>query len=209
MSHLAKLTLLGMYDYDQTLFDGLKLPDAVDKMTLIGTLLMEHGEKPVLYTSAPFMKNAIELWSDKWQHSLERITVALTQEYNPLHNFDRNEDYEDIEGRVTNSRTSSESDTTSSTNSETENKVSAFNSDSYQPDNSSSVNAGANSNATITGEGRESEDRTLKHKAHLYGNIGVTKSQEMAIDEINLRSEYNLYSTIAELFAHELLLSIY
>ena len=281
MSVMPKMTLIGMYNYDNTLFEQIDLPTGIDKDLFVDSLLLEKGEMPVLYASLEFNKNAFGVWSRKWYHSIERMHIAFTEEYNPLHNFDRNEDYSDSESRtMTNSATgdttetgkdtetgkttssATESATTSGKtilNSDrdtetnvyegnegnTENTVSAYNSDMYQPDTNTqetgtrtsdtNVNDNLNSTETTTGNstgsssgttnvdrtmnisrngketrsGSENEKRDLTHKAHLYGNIGVTKSQEMLIDELNLRANHNIYDAIIEIFANEFLISVY
>ena len=38
----------------------------------------------------------------------------------------------------------------------------------------------------------------LEHEAHLYGNIGITTSQEMAEQELSLWSKLNFYDIIFE-----------
>lgn len=237
MSVMQKLTLIGMYNYDDTLFDQISFPEGIDKDLFVNSLLLEKGEQPVLYASVTFNKSAFGVWSLKWYHSIERLLKAFTEDYNPLHNFDRNEDYSDTETR-TNTNTESGSDETTGSsnvnrtgNSDTgetssgnsENTVSAYNSDMYQPDTNTATTENRNTETdysehtgttdsqkvTSSRSGNENENRSLLHKAHLYGNIGVTKSQEMLMDELDLRSKHNLYDAIVEIFSNEFLISIY
>lgn len=151
MSTMQRLTLIGLYNYNPNLFDLLTLPDGYDKDAFIDSLLLEHGEKCVLYANPEFMKNAIAAWGRKWAGNLERIYRALTEEYNPLHNFDRFEEYSDNEGRKYESKTNAghkASDspkydddvtndydvvTSSDIDKSVETKVSAFNSSAYEP----------------------------------------------------------------------------
>lgn len=99
MSIMQRLTLIGMYNYNPTLFDNLTLPAGYDKDTFIETLLLEHGEKCVLYTDLDFMKYTIGVLSRKWRLELERIYEALTAEYNPIYNYDRYEESTDGRGK--------------------------------------------------------------------------------------------------------------
>lgn len=190
-----RLTLIGLYNYDPTLFDALELPSPIDKEVFINSLLLSDGERPLLYTSPAFMKNAIGVWSMKHAEDFRRIARALTEEYNPIHNFDRNEEYSDQE---------SGTDSTSTTGKRTdnlnnENTVSAFNSSTYQPD----TNSKSTGDVSSIGDSKMNYGHKLEHKGHLYGNIGVTKSQEMVIDEIELRSKYSLYNVLAGMFTTE------
>lgn len=97
MSTIQRLTLIGLFNYDSSLFDGLELPSGYDKTTFIDSLLLEHGEKCVLYSNPDFMKYSIGAWGRKWSLELSRIYDALTAEYNPIYNYDRYEYYKDTD----------------------------------------------------------------------------------------------------------------
>lgn len=245
---MQRLTLIGMYNYDSTLFDNVTLPDGYNKETFIETLLLEHGEKCVLYTDVDFMKYSLGVISRKWNRELTRILETLLDNYNPLHNYDRHEEYTDTEntqntGSTTgwkgggNTHTNNPDYTTEQiTNGYTnqtiagtsQKDVSAFNSTTYEPSDKTTTNNGKvetnagkmkysgktediaenygeNTNGTSTG----TEWRTLGHNAHLYGNIGVMSSQEMAVRELDLRLQHGLYDTVTGIFANELLINIY
>lgn len=160
MSTTSRWTLIGMQMYETTLFDTLELPEGYDKQTFIDTLLLEHGEKCVLYTDPEFMKYSIGIWSRKWRLELTRIYESLTAEYNPLYNYDRFEEISDGESRTYSSvenggrtatdnpdyttttngsnsestSTSGEQTTNQERDRETEHKISADNSSSYAPE---------------------------------------------------------------------------
>lgn len=124
-------------------------------------------------------------------------------------------------------RNRSVTDTTTNTGSETnENKKSAFDSSDYSPytkDEISSTNSTTGStttsdtdNGTDTNNGKTersgstSENRNTggTHTGHLYGNIGVTTSQQMLQAELNI-ARWNLYEHIADLFLSEYVIPIY
>lgn len=325
MSIMQRMTLIGLYNYKQTfsqdLFSGLELPEGYDKQTFIDSLLLEHGEKCVLYSNPDFMQNAISAWGRKWFLELSRIYEALTAEYNPIYNYDRYEDYEDHEGKkltsqtnagrkatdkpkydddVTNdfdvvttqnvkgstvteqltdgtSTTEQLTDGTSTTeqltdgtttteqitNGDVEHQVSADNSGTYQPESKDITNGGKTKTTTSDGKTKtttndgktktttsngktqstfdagqitaandgtikrhiegttqdlsetsnskteDAETRNFHHKAHLYGNIGVTTSAQMVTEVVGQRMKYNLYETACRLFANDLLIGIY
>lgn len=221
MSIMQRLTLIGFYNYDATLFDGLELPEGYDKQTFIDSLLLEHGEKLVLYSDPQFMKNAIEVWGRKWSLELGRIYEALTAEYNPIHNYDRHEEYKDtIKGEAHSGRKTTDSPNFSVVNDTnedaiTENQISADNSGSYQPQSKTIENGGKSTTSTsgktsdVAETINNNDERTIDHTAHLYGNIGVTESTTMIENTVNMRRNYNLYEAATRLFANELLISIY
>ena len=214
MSTMQRLTLIGIYDYDPTLFDGLTLPDGYDKQTFIDSLLLEHGEKCVLYANPDFMKYSIGAWGRKWALELERIYKALSAEYDPIFNYDRYEEYTDNEGRKYKSEVEAGHNATDSPdfNVTTENTISADNSGEYQPqDKSESDTKGKTQNLEEKSNSKtnDEEERELKHNAHLFGNIGVTTSVQMWSEEVRARMQYNLYDAAARLFANDLLIGIY
>lgn len=229
MSTMQRLTLIGLYNFDPTLFDSLELPADYDKQTFIDSLLIEHGEKCILYSNPDFMKYSIGAWGRKWALELERIAQALKAEYDPIYNYDRFEEYTDNEGRKLTSTTNAGHKATDSPdfdviretndNAVTENQTSAYNSSSYQPESKTIVDGGKET-ATTKGKTQDlsetsnsktddAETRNFSHKAHLYGNIGVTTSAAMVSEVVQQRFKYNLYGTAAKLFANDLLIGIY
>lgn len=121
MSTMQRLTLIGLYNYDSTLFDGLTLPEEYDKSIFIDSLLMEHGEKCVLYSNPDFMKYSIGAWGRKWSMELERIAEALQAEYNPIYNYDRYEEWTETDKPdVTTTRTHNDTDTRTNDNTDTQ-----------------------------------------------------------------------------------------
>ena len=174
MSTSQRMTLIGLYNYENSyerdLFRNLVLPDGYDKDTFVNSLLLEHGEKCILYTNPQFFADAIGVWSSKYSLELTRIYEALTAEYNPIWNYDRNEEWEDHGGRKLTSTTNAGHKLTSTTNAghkakdtpkydddvtndydvvnkqdfdgTSEHKVSADNSSDYQPDFKDITNAG-------------------------------------------------------------------
>ena len=229
MSTMQKLTLIGIYNYDPSLFDALSLPQDYDKDTFIDSLLTEHGEKCVLYSDPDFMKYSIGAWGRKWALELERIAQALKAEYDPIYNYDRYEEYSDSEGRKHESKTNAGhkaqdnpdysivNDTNE--NATTEHTISADNSGSYQPEWKETQNGGKTTaktsgktqdlSETSNSTTNDSETSNFSHKSHLYGNIGVTTSAQMVTEVVQQRYRYNLYATAAKLFANDLLIGIF
>ena len=239
MSTTLRQTLIGTYNFYPTLFDSLTMPDGVNKDDFVNSLLLEHGEKGVIYSNPIFLEDAIGLWGRKHYHDIERIYKTLTEEYDPLHNFDRHEEYTDTN---TGGKSTLHDYTTSGSNNETytrtkddvlehdrvsdaetEEKTSAFNSSSYEPSNKTTVSgdewkdtrSGGDYTDNRTLSGRDAGSESIKengkneHIGHLYGNIGVTESTTMLEHEINARMKYNLYDIISKMFANEFLINIY
>ena len=261
MSTFQKLTLIGMYNYNTSLFDNVNLPEGYDKDTFIDTLLLEHGEKCVLYTDFDFLKYSFGAISRKWYLELTKILEALKADYNPVYNYDRYEvigdtvkktfgekttaDYNDDntknleDKRTANLKDKTTYDTTDTTEQvdagEVENKVSAFNSSSYEPkektitdngkttldkDGTTTVDTTGTDTIATTGTDKRNikgtlsdksggEDVTNTHNAHIYGNVGVTTATHMIDEILAQRTEKNLYEIAARIFANELLINLY
>ena len=91
----STVTLIGLYNWDNTLFEKLTVPEALDKQTLVDNILLRSGNFEVLYPNPDFCKDAIGVWSRKWSGTIARWVTALSIEYNPLENYDRQEQWTD------------------------------------------------------------------------------------------------------------------
>lgn len=79
----------------QDLFQELTLPDAVDRDTAIDAIFIRCAEFPLIYTNPEFLLEAIGVWSRKKARTFERWSLALSEDYDPLHNYDRREEWDD------------------------------------------------------------------------------------------------------------------
>ena len=221
----VRISLIGMFSYfdnkGEDLFSLLDLPSGYNKQTFIDTLLLDHGDKCVLYNNPDFTRRAIGVWSNKWHLELERIYAALTAQYNPIHNYDRHEEIVDRE--VTDSTKSIDTETSNSFEGDSrasnditvERKTSAFDSSTYEPNNKDVSDHDSTDHTENEGSGTSNTDeegnvtRNYTHGAHMYGNIGVTTNVDMWTQETDARMSYNLYNRACRLFADDLLLYIY
>lgn len=91
----ATMSIKGLYDYDHTVFSGLRLPGGVDEDLTISTICTELAELEVMYPSVVTMRRAIDDWSRSRVKAWTRIVSALDAEYAPTENYDRIEDWTD------------------------------------------------------------------------------------------------------------------
>lgn len=197
---MSKVTLLAFNDYlkaeGSDLFISLDLPDGIDKDVVINNILMKGGEFEVLYSNPYFLRDSILTWSKKWYWTFDRWIKVINQEYNPLENYDRMEDWVDTE------KVDTQNHIDDSTNGTTENQVSAFDTANY-----------SNSSKSITGtiganDSTGSVDGKSTKTGRAHGNIGVTTSQQMLQSELDV-ARWNLYNEIADIFLMEYVLPIY
>lgn len=192
----AKLTLIGLYNYDSTIFDGLQLPEYFDKETLVNTILLAGGEFGTLYPNNTFMKQAITLWSAKNQRYFEKMAELMQAEYAPLENYNRQEKWTD-KGSGT-----SESSFNNTSNGTGETKVSAFNSDEYENRDKSIDNSSDAGNSSGTSEYENTRE------GYARGNIGVMSSQDMWRQQLAI-IDLSPYDIIAGDFINEFCIKIY
>jgi len=185
----AKITLIGMMNYfaeeHSDLFANLAPPTGVNKDTLIGAIVLRGAEFPMLWANPYFVQTMIGQWSNKMQPTFDRWVKTLAIDYEPLYNYDRYEEYTDKENTAGSS---------SGTNTR---KVTGYDSDTLR------------TNDQNTDESEAEGNRQLDHKAHLYGNIGVTTSQQMLEAEMDISRRFNIYELIAEEFCNEFCVMVY
>lgn len=162
------LSLLGLYQYNEQLFDGLRLPGGVNKDAFVDNLLAETAEFEVLYPDAEFMANMISMWSAKELPVWEKLEETLHYDYDPISNYDRHEE--------------------STNTGESLGKVAGYNA------------------ADLVNSSGASTD--VKRKARMWGNIGVTTTQQM-IEEERRVSEFNISDYIIDSFKRRFCLLIY
>lgn len=236
MAVSATLSIMALYRYDSTLFDGLQLPEGVDKDTLVDNILLDAASLEVLYPDPVFLNRAITVWSRKRLPVWTELRKTLEYEYNPIDNYDRTETVtEGIErsGSGTSSRSGTNTGSGNSTT-ETENSSSssgtntgtasntAYNSDAFadtaknvtsgsstgSDEGSSTTTSSSSETISETGEtaSSSSEDRTMT--THTRGNIGVTTTQQMIMAQREVVS-FNLLDVIEDEFIAKFCLAVY
>lgn len=196
----ATISLLGLYNYDNTVLDGLVIPVGLDAELLKKNLLIETAELEVLYASASFMKSAIEVWSQKMLAVWEKQWKTTQFEYNPLDSYRRLENWTDkgkgnTKGTETNNITSDDT---------TMNSGSAYNSAAFENREREDRNAYQNGEtANSTNTENESE-----HSGEIRGNVGLHTPQNLIIQERNI-VKYNMYNNIINDFIKRFCLLVY
>lgn len=120
---MVKLTLIGLYNYDPSIFSRLSLPEPLTAAKAINQILLEKGEFGSLYTDPDFLKFAVGVWSDANQMAFTHLAKVQAASYDPISNYDRTES-EEI-------KTTGKSTDTA--------EISAFDSSQYQPSDKSTT----------------------------------------------------------------------
>lgn len=187
----AWLSILGLYNYDDSIFDKFVVPKGMDKELIINNILLELAELEVIYPEPNTMKNAIGFWSQGQLDSWQRMYDAMQLEYDPIYNYDRFEEWLDSN--------QSHSNSTFTSKGTSKHQVNAFNRGLADSDNNTVDNLNTdNSNGSSTGA----------HSGHMYGNIGVTTSQQMLQSELDI-SKFIVQDYIIEQFKDRFCLLVY
>lgn len=185
MGTRAKISVLGLYDWDSTLFDNFSLPEQVDKSDLIFNLLAETGDLTAVYPDSDFMKEAIKRWSATRLHTWERIANVLYEDYDPFINIKRDEHRE-----ITQERNLRGTGNTTNT-------VNAWETENPQEQSAS------NNTSTDTGT-----VKTTEH-LHIEGDSAITDAQDVMRKEVEVRLKYDLYRIIINEFKQRFCLMLY
>lgn len=236
MAVSATMSIMALNRYDSTLFDGLQLPEGVDKETLVDNILLDAASLEVLYPDPVFLNRAITVWSWKRMPVWTELQKTLEYEYNPIDNYYRTETVtEGIErsGSGSSSRSGTNTGSGNSTT-DTENSSSssgtntgtasntAYNSNTFadtaknvtsgsstgSDEGSSTTTSSSSETISETGEteSSSSEDRTMT--THTRGNIGVTTTQQMIMAQREVVS-FNLLDVIEDEFIAKFCLAVY
>lgn len=196
------LSVMGMYQYDNTLFNLFELPSSMEfvKENIINAICLETQELEVLYPSTQTLQFAIGVWSNAMKPIWEKLYATTQLDYNPIENYNRTETVTENEKR----NDDLSSSTKSTSNSENINQNVAFNNQDFSNHEKNMLNT----DNQITGSetNKYNTDRTLETKTS--GNIGVTTSQQM-IEQERQVVEYNITQVIVNDFKQRFCLLIY
>ena len=196
----ATLTIMGMYEWDNTLFDGMSLPNNVQRETMINNILLETAELECIYPSAPFFKTALNMWSAMEVEKWTKLEATQNYDYNPIENYDRNEEWSD---NATATGTGTVKGKNTGLN-ENRMDVWGYNSTTSVPQNIATVNSTDNVENTNTAN----SEQTGTHKGRIHGNIGVTTTQQMIAEERKIL-DWDIHHYIIDEFKRRFCILVY
>lgn len=203
---MAWLSILGLYRLDPNILAPMmdNVPVALDPMQLQYDILSECAELEILFPHVDTFKHILGAWSSGKKFKWEKLYNTMTMDYNPINNYDRSEEWDDTNTNTHNTTNTTATNTT--TNASTEQKVSAYNVSTYQPDNIATSSGTGTQQATNTDSG--TNNSTNKRKGRAYGNIGVTTTQQMIAQERDI-ADFDIYSIIVDDFKNRFCILVY
>ena len=185
---MAVLNLFDILALQPNFFDDADIDARLDREEIKMAILERCGTLLPLYTNSQMFKNFSDSFFKRKSKVIAKLIDTTELEYNPIHNYDRSEsitkEYEDSgtnTGTVTNNGSRGSED-----------KVSAYDSDSYTPKDKrdETLNNDETRDLKDTRRGRETTTNMTS------GNIGVTSTQKM-INEERAVVLFDVYNWIA------------
>jgi hypothetical protein len=174
------ITIRGLTKFHPTLWDEFVVPDGVDATLAIANIITYCSPFELLSPDGDYMQVQIGQWCRTNMDVWDRLYKTTTLDYNPIENYDRQEDLQTY-GTSNNQATN-------------DSYTAAYNAPQM-------VNQGQNKNSSAG-------STTSKSTNRLHGNIGVTTTQEMIKQEREVAS-YSVYETIWKSFRDTFCIRVY
>lgn len=234
MLTLEQLYNLGL-SLNTDIFSGIILPEnsPLNRTVLVNTIIEKCGLNIPMYEDPYIMTSAVNLWSAKNQYTFEHVGKIFVAQYSPIENKDYYEETtterdltDNTSGSIgktenTEAESSNETKHTGTDTTTDEQTTSAYNSDTYEPDNKNvttfahgeniKVDASLSNEKTIntTTDSDKTVDENVTVTSHQHGNIGLSTPFDLQKSEYDLLGAYNPYTFLAGLFENDLTLCIY
>ena len=210
MSMGATLSILGLYEWDNTVFDLMQFPEDFtneQKSIVTNNILAECAELEFLYPNPTVAKNIIGIWSAKEKPYWDRVYAAAQLEYDPIENYRRNEtdtitdnrtethsgsDISTAGGTDTASGSSATTDTESGTDTTT-NKITGYDSNDFVNHDSSATQYGHVNSEQYYGSNSQTYGRTdtLQHGESI-SHGGTTSHSILAYGNIGTMTSQDM-----------------
>lgn len=221
----AILSIVGLYNWDDTIFEDMVLPASVDRQEIIEDILFTCADLELVYPDWGVMKKAIAVWSNEELFKWNKIEKLAELEYNPIENYDRyeTETINDQRQRTGNDISKTElTNKTATNNGETVNStdthaVTGFNTTNPVTDTQDTTNSTNETSGVSTGKANstdmkqrlEKETGDVIRNNRTHGNIGVTAPYQMILGDLSVYDSINLTKIIPVDFKLRFCLMVY
>lgn len=186
----AKLSFLGLYKADNSIFDNLYLPKEINAEALKMRLLNDTAELEVLYTDPEYIKWQLGIYSQLRLHAWETMAkVLMKEDYDPFTNVNRHEERVETETR----------DLKGTAGNISTGQISAYNTDNFKNQNK------------VINDGESTDTGTIKRAMvyDLQGDSALSDTQDLIEKEVELRQRYDLYQIIINDIKYNFCLLVY
>lgn len=185
---MAVLNFFDVLALKPNFFEDAEIDARLDKEEIKMAILERCGTLLPLYTNSEMFKKFSDSFFMRRKYIITKLIDTTKFEYNPIHNYDRNESViKEYDENGTNTGTVGNNGSSAR-----EDKVSAYDSDEYEPKNKreDTVRNDETRNLSDTRKGKE------EITTRTSGNIGVTSTQKM-INEERKVVLFDVYNWIA------------
>lgn len=226
----ARLDLLGIYQFDNTVLDLLELPEdedgneLIDRDILKDNLLMDTAEMEILYPDASFLKLAIGSWSKKQAPIWKELYDTTVLEYNPIWNVDgtvveerdlAGTDYR-TDDHTTERTHDDQMERTHDDSVTTDVSTYGYNSSTAAPTDKSEASHDGTITDAHTGTITDTDTGTINHDTTdtgsitttRQGNIGITSTQSLIKEQRDV-VQFNIMDYIINDFKNRFCLLVY
>ena len=220
---MARISIMGLYQYDPTIFDGLEMPrkedlrnkeylvtgiKPLDKQLFIDHLCISLAEISLVYSDPDVVRYMISTWSRVNYDRFLSLWETLLYKYNPIWNKDgviletRDLTFTDDEDTTGHVHSTGTSDGTVDDN------VTGYDSNTYSPNTQTVQDIDTSSTADHSGtrDLLRRDTGTIERKE--TGNIGVTTTQEMLKAQRDI-VDFNIYDYMTNEFKREFCVMVY
>lgn len=202
------LSMIGLYNYDNSLFDNLTIPDGLNADILTAAILEICGECEVIYPDFDFCRYMLGWFSQRHFYTWNELYKTLNYEYDPIANYDRKAEWSEDETTTGNGNSTGNVTSTGNGNSTSTAAVTSFNSYDFKDASKNTGESSTTNSENSTGEVKTDTTRNLTRKENISGNIGVTTTQQM-IEAQRKVVEFNIYEYIAKDIKRNFCLMVY
>lgn len=192
--------------YDNDLFNDILLPEGIDHDTVVNTILMESALNTPMYPEHDLFKMMIQNFFRKYYNNFDRYNRAMNEEYTPNENYHKTDErnirdnvnkVQNLDGKQVNSLNE---------NANNENFRMAFDANDYKRTDRSTGNTTNNDTYKQNDKTTTDSNRNGTIITNSHGLTGVYTNQRLVEDEVKLRSKYNVYKYISDLFYDEFMI---
>lgn len=191
MSRGATLSILGLWQWDNTILDSMVLPAGINRDILVPDLLAECAEFEIIYPEPTTFRTVLLSWSNHRAPIWERLVNVSKLEYNPIENYDRIEEWTDT-----------------GTGTQNDNGNQKGYQGGYNPSSPGTAPEMVQQEQIETTNGNTSSGQST-HKGRVHGNIGVTTTQQMMEQEMNISDKLDVYQYIIQDFKRRFCIPLY
>lgn len=192
--------------YDNDLFNDILLPEGIDHDTVVNTILSESALNTPMYPEHDLLKMMIQNFFRKYYNNFDRYNRALQEEYKLNENYHKTDERNINDNVNKHELLDGHQVTTLDDHEVREDYKMAFDTNDWartnrKDDKFYNMDDYKQWNNTDTKTNRDSNINTVSH-----GLTGAYSNQRLIEEELALRTKYNVYVYISDLFYDEFMI---